>query len=162
MGEWRSANFSGENHPRWNDTSVVCENCDEEFHVRPSEVENTTFCSLECKYEYWKDSQRGSSNWNWKGGQSFYRMARTLEAPCQWEKWADKIRSDECYKCGYSPSDDERELEVHHIIPILDGGTSGEWNQMTLCRQCHNDVESYTKQMIGDPIIKRLSLSLTD
>jgi 5-methylcytosine-specific restriction protein A len=30
--------------------------------------------------------------------------------------------------------------EVHHIIPLADGGTNGDGNLMALCKSCHSKI----------------------
>lgn len=145
MGEWRSENIHGEAHPNWGGETETCEWCDDEFHVRPF---NTTarFCSRECKGKWRSENWVRERNGNWKGGQSAYRATRDLHSPEPWNRWRKTVRGDTCEMCGVSASEVDRALEVHHIIPLLAGGTSGEWNLMTLCPQCHKKVESYTNQ----------------
>lgn len=41
--------------------------------------------------------------------------------------------------------------EVHHIIPVSQGGTSEESNLMSLCKSCHNKIHLE----IGDRQIRR-------
>lgn len=38
----------------------------------------------------------------------------------------------ECHVCGYS-----KDLEVHHIYPLMYGGNSDDDNLITLCTDCH-------------------------
>lgn len=32
--------------------------------------------------------------------------------------------------------------EVHHIVPVREGGTNEESNLMSLCRSCHNQIHA--------------------
>jgi len=41
-----------------------------------------------------------------------------------------------CRCCG-----SRKRLELHHIVPRVDGGESTARNLITLCRACHDDVE---------------------
>lgn len=41
--------------------------------------------------------------------------------------------------------------EVHHIIPVSQGGTNEESNLMSLCKSCHNKIHL----AIGDRQIRR-------
>ncbi|MFC7137372.1 HNH endonuclease [Halobaculum litoreum] len=51
--------------------------------------------------------------------------------------------------CGSEQgADDGRALHVHHIVPVLAGGTSEPWNLITLCAACHRRVETYTKDIV--------------
>ena len=41
-----------------------------------------------------------------------------------------------CLKVGrYTPVE-----EVHHILPVIRGGTNAESNLMSLCKSCHNKI----------------------
>ena len=42
-----------------------------------------------------------------------------------------------CERC-YSPND----LTVHHILPLIEGGTHDQTNLQVLCRTCHPIVEA--------------------
>lgn len=44
-----------------------------------------------------------------------------------------------CGKCKSSYSDD-RMMQVHHIIPVSEGGTDVRSNLITLCKWCHTDI----------------------
>ena len=41
-----------------------------------------------------------------------------------------------CTKCGKKDM-----LEVHHIIPVSEGGTNEKTNLQTLCVQCHRNIK---------------------
>jgi 5-methylcytosine-specific restriction endonuclease McrA len=49
-----------------------------------------------------------------------------------------------CTECGYPAGSQRRtrELQVHHIIPISEGGTNDLNNLITLCHICHRKVDS--------------------
>ena len=42
-----------------------------------------------------------------------------------------------CRKCGKSPS-----KQVHHIIPLREGGKNEVKNLITLCKRCHNIADN--------------------
>jgi 5-methylcytosine-specific restriction endonuclease McrA len=42
------------------------------------------------------------------------------------------------YKCFICES--SRKLEVHHFIPVIEGGSNNPENLMTLCLVCHNQL----------------------
>lgn len=41
-------------------------------------------------------------------------------------------------------------LELHHMIPVAIGGTNDERNCVVLCRNCHQTVTKYQKQLFPD------------
>lgn len=47
-----------------------------------------------------------------------------------------------CLRCGIEAGDD---LEVHHILPISQGGTNDDENLATLCERCHEAAHSGSK-----------------
>lgn len=42
-----------------------------------------------------------------------------------------------CRKCGKNPS-----KQIHHIIPLRDGGENKKENLITLCKKCHNIADN--------------------
>lgn len=83
----------------------------------------------------------------WRGGQSLYfAIQRQLDTP-SWKTVRNRYRGDECHSCGSTG-----ELDLHHIIPILSGGTNGEYNLMTLCPECHGKAEAHTRRTFGSPV----------
>lgn len=44
-----------------------------------------------------------------------------------------------CQNCGNSKQ--SQYMDVHHIIPVRDGGDNSVGNMITLCRKCHNRIE---------------------
>lgn len=41
-------------------------------------------------------------------------------------------KADRCELCG-----DSRTLEIHHIVPLVFGGSDSDENKITVCRKCH-------------------------
>ena len=46
-----------------------------------------------------------------------------------------------CGKCKSSYSDDKM-MQVHHIVPVSDGGTDELTNLITVCRNCHKKIHN--------------------
>jgi len=101
------------------------------------------FCSRGCFFE----GNNGSDHPLWEGGGTgvYYRKMRSLMGESGWKATREKHISDTCYMC----SSTER-LNLHHIVPIMAGGTNEEWNFMTLCDSCHGKVEQTTKEFTQD------------
>lgn len=60
---------------------------------------------------------------------------------CAWVKSRDGNRCTECgYPAGFRRK--TRELQVHHIITISEGGTNELDNLITLCHICHRKIDS--------------------
>lgn len=83
----------------------------------------------------------GQDNPNWRGGKNILDAVKKQLHPSWWTV-RDDNRAQECHKCGAS----DCKLDVHHIVPIMSGGTNEPWNLMTLCESCHIEAEWYTRQ----------------
>jgi len=130
---WQSENWVGEKHPGFNSGLVSCEQCGEQFYRKPSkQAENErTFCSLEC----WSHCQRVEGNGKVHYGKNW----------AQQRGQARERDNHTCQTCGYTPSEGERALDVHHIRPVRTFETPKEAhkleNLLTLCRPCHRKWE---------------------
>lgn len=74
-----------------------------------------TYCSDACYRKTNNATRRGK-----RGGANYYRELFVLE------------RGGVCQKCG---GDDE--LNLHHVLPITQGGQHTPQNVLVLCRPCH-------------------------
>lgn len=132
----------------WNDNRLtrVCENCGETFTRRASEFENPeqAFCSHPCFNEWRGLGVRiGDSN-------TVYRAVRDYLLGGDWGTFAAQKRGEKCEVCGSTEN-----LELHHIVPLLYGGTHGDWNLMTACRECHHGkLEFATKEYVGRSMLE--------
>jgi len=89
----------------------------------------------------------GQDHPNWRGGKSVYdAVKRQLPGP-SWNTVRDRHLDDRCANCGESD-----ELELHHIVPILSGGTNEGWNLLTLCQSCHYRAEWVVRDLL-DPVL---------
>lgn len=89
----------------------------------------------------------GPDHPRWKGGTSLYHsLLRSMDR--QWWVASRETRENSmsCEMCPHGPEDSGRKLDVHHIIPVLAGGTSGDYNLITLCRSCHRKADAYIWQ----------------
>jgi ATP-dependent DNA helicase RecQ len=52
----------------------------------------------------------------------------------QWAKLRAAVRERDggCVRCGSTVR-----LEVHHVLPLVEGGSNEPGNLITLCRRCH-------------------------
>lgn len=48
----------------------------------------------------------------------------------------DTNKSTICHKCG---SHEGKSINIHHVIPLADGGTNDYNNLVPLCNHCHRD-----------------------
>lgn len=134
-------------------TEIECVNCgdtQERTKFYAERYENSV-CSDKCLSEWISNNHRGSDNPSYKtaGGKVGIAKVRLSIGDISWDRRARQVRERDdytCQQCG--KQSDDRDLDVHHIIPIASGGTNSPENLMTLCRSCHRTVESYTEQFI--------------
>jgi len=119
-----------------------CEGCGTTFGMKPSQ--ELRFCSRDCYAESLR-GVTGPEHPLWKGGVDWYRAVRSAHGPTGWHTQRKEHLGDECKVCGTS----DATLSLHHIVPVLAGGSNAPWNYMTLCRTCHPTVESYTRDLPG-------------
>lgn len=94
----------------------------------------------------------GQDHPNWRGGKSIYDAVKKQLPGPSWNTLKDRHREDECAMCGATADESDRALDVHHIVPLLCGGTNEEWNFITLCMSCHHRAEWYTRDLL-DPVL---------
>jgi endogenous inhibitor of DNA gyrase (YacG/DUF329 family) len=69
QGKWQSEYLVGENANGYNhdvsieDRTLTCEWCGEKFQVVPSEIENTRFCSNQCRHEWYSKVLSQTDEW---------------------------------------------------------------------------------------------------
>lgn len=142
---------TGQDHPRWNRVETECANCGETIHRKPSRAEayDELYCGQECAGEHRSERFTGQDHPNWRGGSSVINAIKKQLRP-SFSVTREIYREAECQQCGVSDS----LLDAHHIVPVSAGGTNEGWNLMTLCRQCHSEVEWFTRQFPGfDPVL---------
>ena len=105
-----------------------CEYCNQPFTPYNKDAQ---YCSVTCSN---KDMARD------KDMPNFYWAIRQLLGNETWTETKQKYEQDKCYKCGATEN-----LHLHHIIPVMAGGTNEEYNLMTLCSSCHKKVEYHTQ-----------------
>ena len=146
---WNKENgvLRGENNPKWKaDLEFECEQCGDKYTRPESHKEFTRFCSDECRSEH-LTTVTGNDHWHWQGGKNYYTAIRSSLGPTGWHTQREKHLQDECEMCGSETSPGGRDLSLHHIIPVLSGGTNGEYNYLPLCEPCHSKVESTTSDI---------------
>ena len=84
----------------------------------------------------------GKRNANYKGGGRSYHSTRIRRA----RRAAIHARDGErCIRCKHPSKKldpiNGKQLDVHHRIPVREGGPDTDDNLVSLCRRCHNLVE---------------------
>jgi 5-methylcytosine-specific restriction endonuclease McrA len=142
---------TGEGHHNYNTVSVECVECGSILKREEGSIGSMgAFCDHTCYGDYLSKEWSGQSCPNWRGGLSHTDALRKTIDDESWRAKADRARKSagrECELCGDSP--DGKKLDVHHIVPMVSGGTNGQWNLMVLCDGCHSTVEAYTRTVPG-------------
>lgn len=146
---WRreTGEISGERNPQWKPkVELVCEWCEEPFRVVPSQ-DHRIYCSIDC-LSAWRASRTGREHPLYKhNSRSFYHAIRKgLPGPA-WSHLRETELEERCRVCG-----GEERLTLHHIVPVLGGGTNERWNLLTVCGPCHGAAEKFAR-FVGESVL---------
>lgn len=113
-----------------------CQRCGDEYTRHPSQAEGSKFCSNKCRH--------GRSTAVPPSERVSY------DDPMWRENRAKALERDNhtCQICGATSEGEE--LVVHHLRPVMQGGTHDLVNLDTLCRSCHSSVHSSGAIVAGD------------
>lgn len=81
---------------------------------------------------------RASKEWDEEQAQRRRRAEQILQSNPSWKQVrqiAVEILGRRCHRCGSTGS-----LQVHHILPVSEGGTNSLSNLEVLCRPCHEQL----------------------
>lgn len=67
LGEWRSENWSGKDHPLHDQKTLECEYCGESYTCDPHRADESRFCSRECLYSWRSENKREENHPRWEG-----------------------------------------------------------------------------------------------
>jgi hypothetical protein len=131
---------------------VECDWCGTVIERRPSEIREHVYCSDECIANGLSKMKLGEKNPQFKHG---YRRnpvswVRNVLSDGGWPERSQEIR--ETVECCQICGEDVDRLEVHHIIPVVGGGTNEDYNLLPLCPSCHNRAEGVANTY-SDPIL---------
>ncbi len=120
---------------------IDCLNCGKTFNVKPSLEDRRKFCSNQCRDNH----MYGVSNDKY----STYEAKRN-NAFGNWESNKERALERDSYKCAICGS--EEQIQVHHIRPLRFYGTNYIGNLITVCPECHGNIESgVTKRFASNP-----------
>jgi hypothetical protein len=76
---FKSREWVGENHPNWDGgrERVSCEECGGTYSVHPNQLEETRFCSVECRRQNWREDKKEYSCANC--GHTVEKMAHNVK-----------------------------------------------------------------------------------
>lgn len=132
---------------------VECANCGAQFKRGRAFVERTDvqYCGNECRHEH----QRGAAHPSYNGAEGLGAALRKDIGGRRWKPLRQEIHSDNdvvCEWCGDGPFEDGRKIDLHHIVPLMAGGTNTMELIMPLCVGCHRRAEVYTQRILEHPI----------
>jgi len=84
--------------------------------------------------EYWEKRSIKEGKTKWAEGSTYYRVAKNQKYKCP--------------NCGQSLTNGEQ-VEIHHIIPVKEGGSDDTENLIFLHKSCHKQEHWKTKFKVG-------------
>lgn len=113
---------------------IECRQCGVECLVPPnSQRYRNQFCSQRCAITHYNQNNfQGPNNPNWRGG-------RAHSYGPGWKEIRQRVRERDrvCQRCGKTPEENGRALDVHHKGPHRFTGDNSMRNLVALCRSCH-------------------------
>lgn len=145
--------------PQREKVEVTCDYCGNEFLRTPKRVEkhDHQYCDFECKSQHQSVTYAREKHPRWSGGVSGIDFIRKHIGDVCWKEKAESIREKfdhECQMCGLISEENDKSLDVHHIVPITSGGTNEEELLIPLCLNCHRSAESYTQRIVENHLIE--------
>ena len=148
---------------------VECQNCNEKYEVVPSRLNNTKYCSLQCKgkaeaatkKEHFSPEIRakaaeanrnrllgktGSLALNWQGGKT--KENDIVRKSQEYKDWRTSVFERDNYTCTWCGDNRGGNLQADHIKPFahfvelrfdIDNGR-------TLCKECHKTTDTYLEK----------------
>jgi len=110
------------------------EHCEQ--HIEASLVARAVGCSVSYARRFSYDPSRGAFEKEWSKS-----TQREKVSPGTRTRIIDRDAGT-CLRCSM---DDKDELEVHHILPVSQGGTNEDSNLATLCSQYHQAAHGGSK-----------------
>lgn len=96
--------------------------------------------------------------WESSGGRSLRRYLLNNLSYLSWaSEIAPRVRERDSHQCqipscNYEPSNGDKALDVHHIVPLLDAGCNADELLVSLCQTCHHRTELYTHQNVLEKV----------
>lgn len=111
-----------------------CLKCGNEIPVGNRSVK---YCSPHCGVLYLKAQYKKRNKEKVLAYNRFYRSLGYRHPNADWKNKVKENFKNKCTRCGA-----EKDLEVHHIVPLRFGGVNKPNNVLVLCKRCHSDWES--------------------
>lgn len=97
----------------------------------------------------------GCDHPTWRGGYHHRgAMMKMLPGESFWHQRKRALDRDghTCQMCGATADGLDGVMHVHHIVPVLAGGTNDLENLISLCASCHQTAEHHTKSLFPRPL----------
>jgi len=120
----------------------ACPGCLRLVPVPEDGLATRKFCSRGCaRAEYNRAHFQGESNPRWRGG-------RALSYGPGWKKVREIVRARDgvCRRCGRTPEENGRALDVHHNDPFRFTGDNSLELLEALCRSCHARADDHGRR----------------
>lgn len=132
---------------------VTCSGCGKQFERQRAVVQRyeRLYCSDDCRDQH----ERGANHPRWKGGDGLAVALRRILGGETWRSVRDEVhenRDSTCRMCGREESRNGSRLQIHHIVPVMAGGSHHRENLMLLCHRCHRHAEAFTNKVLTYPI----------
>ncbi|HEX9712133.1 MAG TPA: helix-turn-helix domain-containing protein [Actinomycetota bacterium] len=121
---------------------IVCDACGGTAYVERRDASKRKYCSRECYRGHYNSTHlSGQGNGRWRGG-------RALAYGPGWKQIRVLVRARDkiCRRCGRTPEENGRALDVHHNDPFRFTGDNSLELLEALCRSCHARADDHGRR----------------
>jgi len=150
------AQQTGEDSRVWEGgrVTISCETCGDKKQVKPSEVDESRFCSQECMIKWRSNHFSGENHPRYKGGYERYYGPN-------WRKQRRRAKERDGYKCQSCLMGKQEHKQVYDCVPVVHHKVRfGDFdsyekaneleNLITLCKRCHGLVEGGQMELLTE------------
>lgn len=125
------------NKDKKNYPTFVCPTCKKEF--KDKGWKKRKFCSYKCSKIEKNNPNFNKKTWNYIDGRS--KLITTARYGDDWDDIRYMVYRRDNFTCQECKKNNLK-LDVHHIVPYLDGGSNEINNLISLCKSCHRILEA--------------------
>jgi 5-methylcytosine-specific restriction endonuclease McrA len=117
----------------------TCPACGSTADIPRNKLSERRYCTRRCATATFNSTHLvGPNNGRWRGG-------RALNYGPGWKQIKARIRERDrvCRRCGKTPAQNGRALDVHHLDPFRFSGDHSDDNLVALCRSCHMRADDH-------------------
>ena len=126
----------------WRVAPFVCPSCGVRVLIPANKLAGRKYCNRSCAARTFNTKfALGERNPNWRGGTA-------MPYGAGWKRIREHVRARDrvCSRCGKTPVENGRALDVHHLEPFRFSGDNSLDKLIALCRSCHMRADDHGRK----------------